>query len=157
MRKIISIIIVVITIILGISLFFVYTYYTDIATLYDAEISIEDIVLEELSLTYCKLKIYIKISNPTNRDISGLTAMFDVFIGDSKVGLGSFSKVTIPGQSNRLKDVSVTIYYSNVVLSVVNGIKNGNFDLTIKGNASGDVLFGLITVSDGFIATKEYP
>jgi hypothetical protein len=150
-------IIVVVSIILGISLFFSYTYHADIATLYSAEISIEDITIQELTLTYCTLTIYIDISNPTDRDISGLTATFDVFIADNYVGLGSVSEVSIPAQSNRLKDVIVTIYYSNVVFSVVDGLQSGNFDVTVKGSASGNVLFGLITVSDEFEATKEYP
>ena len=150
-------IIIVITIILIISLFLGYTYYADVTTLYNAELSIEDIRLQELSLTYCKLTIYIDISNPTDRYISGLTAMFDIFIADNYVGLGSFSKVSIPAQSNKEKGVAITIYYSNVAFSVVDGIKNRNFDLTVKGEVRGNVLFGLITVSDEFKATQEYP
>jgi hypothetical protein len=149
-------IIIVITIILVISLFLGFTYYTDVKTLYDAEFSIEDIYLQEVSLTYCKLKISIDISNPTDRDISGLNAMFDIFIADNYVGLGSFSKVSIPAQSNKLKDVEITIYYSNIAFSVIDGIKSGNFDLTIRGEARGNVLFGLITVSDEFKATEKY-
>ena len=157
MKKKIRQIIIGITIILVISMFLCYTYYADVTTLYDAELSIEDIRLQELSLTYCKLKIYIDISNPTDRDISDLTAMFDIFIADNYVGLGSLSKVSIPAQSKIEKDVAITIYYSNVAFSVVDGIKSGNFDLTISGEARGNILFGLITVSDEFKATKEYP
>jgi LEA14-like dessication related protein len=150
-------IIIVIGIILAISGFLGYTYYADATTLNNAEVTIENIHLQELSLTYCKLKIYIDISNPTNRDISGLTAVFNIYIADNYVGSGSFSKVSIPAQSNREKDVTITIYYAKVAVAVVDGIKRGNFDLTIKGEASGDVLFDLITVSKQFKATKVYP
>lgn len=150
-------IIIVIAMILTISGFLGYTYYADITTLYNTKVTIKDIHLQELSFTYCKLKIYIDISNPTDRDISGLSAVFDIYIADNYVGLGSFEKASIPAQSNKEKDVTIIIYYANVAVAVVDGIKKGDFDLTIKGEASGKVLFGLITVSEQFKATQTYP
>lgn len=157
MVKKFRIILITIIIILIIPLFLGYTYYADIASLDSTKVTVKDIRLQKPGLTYCDLKIYINFHNPSDRDVSELTAVFDIYIADNYVGKGSLSKVSISAQSSEEKDTTVTIYYANVAVAVVDGIKKGNFDLTIKGTASGNVLFGFLTVSDKFEATKSYP
>jgi hypothetical protein len=148
--------IIILLIIFTLSGFFGYTYYSDVTTLLNAEVTIKDIHLHELSFTYCKLKINIDIKNPSDRDISSLSSVFNIYIAENFVGLGSFSNVFIPAQSTKENDVTITIYYTNVAVAVVDGIKKGNFDLNIKGEASGKVLFDLITVSKQLNVTKAY-
>ena len=144
----------IIIVILG---FLGYTYSADVTALDNARITIKDIQIQDIGLTSCKLKIFIDISNPSDRDISGLKADFDVFIADVYIGSGSVSRVSIPAQSSREKGVSLTIFYINVGEAIKDGIIKGNFDVSIKGYASGDVLFGLITVTDQVSAMKSYP
>ena len=156
MKKKEIITITIIAIILVISGFLGFTYYSDVTTLYNAEITINDIQIQELGLSFCKLKIIIDISNPSGKDISELTANFNIKISNNFVGKGSVSKISIPSKSSKEKEVIVTIYYANVAAAVVNGIADGNFDLTLVGEASGKVLFGLITVTDRFRTTKSY-
>ena len=155
-KKFIRIILTVgiLLIILG---FLGYTYTSDVAALDNAKVTIKDIHIQEIGLTSCELTIYIDISNPSDRDISGLTADFDVFISDTAVGRGSVSRVSIPAQSSREKGVLLTIVYFGLAKAVIEGITKGNFDLSIKGYASGDVFFGLITITDKISATKTYP
>ncbi|KYK25815.1 hypothetical protein AYK20_03950 [Thermoplasmatales archaeon SG8-52-1] len=148
---------ITILIILIIPIFLIYSYYADVEALDSTKVTINDIRLLEIGLTSCDLKIYITFYNPSGRDISELTAVFDIYIANNYVGKGSLSKVSISPQSSAVKDTTVTIYYANVAAAVVDGIKKGNFDLAIKGTASGNVLFGFLTVSDKFEATKPYP
>ena len=150
----IIIIAVIILVILG---FLGYLYSADVATLDNARVTIKDIRIQEIGLTSCKLKIFIDIYNPSDRDISGLKADFDVFIAGTDVGSGSVSRVSIPAQSSQEKGVSLTINYKGLAEAVIDGITKGNFNLSIKGYASGDVFFGLITVTDQISATKAYP
>ena len=150
-------IIIIVAIILAILGFLGYTYSADVAALDNARITIKDIQIQDIGFTSCKLKIFIDISNPTDRDISGLTSDFDVFLADVYVGSGSVSRVSIPAQSSREKGVSITIIYINFAEAVKDAIINGKFDVSIKGYASGDVLFGLITVTDRINAMKSYP
>jgi hypothetical protein len=140
---------------------FGYTYSADVSALDNARITIRDIRIQEINLIdpkpHCNLIIFIDISNPSNQDITGLTADFDVFITNNYVGSGSVSKISIPAQSSKEKEVSLTIYFFDVAAAVKDVIINGNFIISIKGYASGDVLFGLITITDQISASKSYP
>jgi len=144
----------IILLILG---FLGFIYAADVAALDNAKISIKDVRVQEIGLTSCKLKIFIDITNPSDRDISGLIADFDVFITDTYVGSGSVSRVSIPAHSSREKGVTITIFYANVAEAIIDAIIDGYFDLSIKGYASGDVFFGLITVTDQISASTTYP
>lgn len=157
MIKKFKIILIIIILILIIPVFLFYSYYADVAALDSTKVTIKDIRLFDISLTYCELTIFINFHNPSSRDVSGLTAVFDIYIADNYIGKGSLSRVSIPAKSNLEKETTVTIYYANVAVAVFDGIKKSNFDLTIEGTASGNVLFGLLKVSDKFEATKPYP
>ena len=157
MIKKFRIILISIIIIFIIPLGLCYTYYADVGALDKTNVTIKDIRLQEIGLTYCELKIYINFYNPSDRDVNGLSAVFDIYIADNYIGKGSLSKVSISSKSSVEKDTTVTIYYANVATAVVDGIKKGNFDLTIKGTASGNILFGILTISEKFEATKPYP
>ena len=102
-------IIMVIAICVILSGFLSYQYVTDVTALNSVEVTIDDIKLQELRLTYCKLKLSFDIYNPTHQDISGLSAVFDVFIAGNYVGSGSFPKSSLPAQSNSKKYVTLTI------------------------------------------------
>ena len=157
MIKRLRLFIIAIILIFFIPLILINTYFADVEALDRTEVTIKDIKLQELSFTYCKLKIFINFYNPSNQDVSDLKATFNVYVTENYVGLGSLSKVSIPAKTNEEKDLTITIYYANVAAAVADGIKKGNFDVSIKGKASGNVLFGLITVTDNFEATKPYP
>ncbi len=151
--KIISVVIIL----LIFSGFFSYQYVADTVALNNVEVTVESITLQELRLSYCKLKLSVDIYNPSHQDISEVSAVFDVFIAGNYVGSGSFPKSFLPAQSNSEKDVTLTIYYTDVANAVIDGIQNRNFDLTIKGEAKGKVVFNLFTVSKGFVSTYSYP
>lgn len=149
-------ILIIVTIVILISGFLVIRYTADISALEKVNITIENINLQELNLTYCKLKLKVNISNPANEYISGLFAEFDISIAGTYVGNGSVPTVSIPAQSHIKRDVILTIYYTDVGNAVIDGIKTGNFDLTIHGEAKGNVLFNLITVSKSFTASYSH-
>jgi len=149
-------ILIVVTIVIFISGFLVIRYTTDVSALEKVNITIENINIQELHLTYCKLKLKVNISNPTNEYISGLFAEFDISIASTYVGNGSVPIVSIPAQSQTKRDVILTIYYADVGNAVIDGIQTGNFDLTIHGEAKGNVLFNLITVSKSFTASYSH-
>lgn len=149
-------ILIVIIIVIFISGFLSIRYIADASALEKINVTVENTSIQELRLTYCKLKLKVSISNPTTEYISGLSAEFDVSIGGTYVGNGSFQTVSIPAQSNKTGDVLLTIYYANVGNAVIDGIKTENFDLTIHGEAKGNVLFNLLTVTKSFTASYSY-
>ena len=56
----------------------------------NVKVTVENTSIQELRLTYCKLKLKVSISNPTTEYFSELSAEFDVFIASTYVGNGSF-------------------------------------------------------------------
>jgi LEA14-like dessication related protein len=132
-------------------------YLADVDALQHVEIEVEGIGAPEIRVTHCRLTLYVKISNPTKEDISGLSADFDVYIAGTYVGNGSLSEVYIPAGSNTLKEVTLKIYYAYVADAVIDGLKAGKFDLTIEGVVRGYVFFNLIVFSNEFSASYSYP
>ena len=132
-------------------------YITDASSLDKVEVTVVGITLEELRLTYCKFTLSIDIYNPAHQDISEVYALFDVSIAGNYVCNGIFPKSFLPAKSNIEKEVTLTIYYADVAIAVIDGIQNRNFDLTIEGEAKGKVLFNLFTVSKNFVSTYSYP
>lgn len=149
-------ILIVITIVIFILSFLSIRYMASASAIEKVNVTVENTSIQELRLTYCTLKLEVSISNPTTEYISGLSAEFDVFIASTYVGNGSFLTVSIPAQSDKTGDVLLTIYYTNVGNAVIDGIKTGDFDLTIHGEAKGNVLFGLLTVTKSFTSSYSY-
>lgn len=142
---------IIITVISSIS------YLLDATTIDRINVEIENVVIQDLSLSYCKIKLKVKLSNPSSEYISDISAEFDVFIADTDVGDGVVSKVSIPAKSCEVSDVYLTIYYSNVGNAVINALQTANFDLTIQGEAKASVFLNLITISKPFTAKYSIP
>ena len=149
-------ILIVITIVIFISGFLVIRYTNDVSALEKVNVTIENINIQGFYPTYCKLKLKVNISNTANEYISGFFAEFDISIAGTHVGNGSIPTVSIPPQSQIKRDVILTIYYTDVGNAVIDVIKTVNFDLTINGEAKGNVLFNLITVSKSFTTSYSH-
>jgi len=151
---------IILAIILSVSVFLGYIYYADVAAIHSIEVTINDVYITDVKFTSFKLKLDANIYNPADQDISGLSSTFDIYIEDNYVGEGGFSNVFITAHNQSEKDVSITTYYSGLADAVADVIKNvikeGNFDLTIRGNINGNALFGLITFSQKFETTHTY-
>jgi hypothetical protein len=134
-----------------------YTYVSDVSALNKLDIIIDNISLEDIRLSFCTLRIVIEISNPTSRDISDLSAIFDIYIMDNYVGEGCISKLSLQKASYTKKELPITIYYTQVAAAVKDVILNRNFLLELKGTAEARVVFGLILISNNFVAAYNYP
>ena len=150
--KIISIVIIICLILI----FFFGRYTADVSALEKINISVESITIEEVRLNYCKLKVNVNVLNPTSEYISDFTAQFDIYIANTYVGNGSIPKVSIPIQSEKIKNVSITIFYVNVGNAVIDGIQTRNFNLSIQGTTTVKVLFNLMSISKQFSASYSY-
>jgi len=153
-------IVITLTVILSVSGLLGYIYYADVTAMSGIEIKLNDVDLTDVKLSSFKLKLHTSIYNPTDQDISELSSAFNIYIEDNFVGKGSFSKTFISAHSQIEKDISITIFYSGLADAtidvIIEIIKEGNFDLIISGNISGNVLFNLIEFSQEFEATYIY-
>ena len=147
----------IIIVIILICAFLGYTYYADADAIQHviAEVDgINDIIPRVFNAT---LTFTLNVSNPTNRDINNLSSTFDIYIQQNKIGDGSFSGLSIPAQSHINKQVTITVYYTEIANSVIDILKNWGQDqdtpLTVKGTMTSRVLFGLATASHQYMAT----
>ncbi len=154
LKIIISAVIVVAILLFGL---FSCVYISDVSAIGKVDVSIKKIRIEEIGHSYARLKITIDIDNPSDRTISNLEANFKVYIADTYIGDGVASKVSIPAQSSKEKDVTVVIYYANVASGIIDAITSLDFTLSINGKANVDALFGLLSFSKNFEASKSYP
>ncbi len=148
---------VIIVIILLISGFLFNRYIADVSALEKINIKVDSIQIEELQLKYCKLKLNINVINPTNEDISELSAEFNIFITNTKVVNGSFPTVSIKANNQVSRDIIIKINYADVGNTVIEAIQTGNFELTINGLAKGYIFFNLILVTKQFNSSYSFP
>jgi len=159
MRKIISIFISIIVAISVLSIIFI-NYRSDIDAINNLNVNINDVSIKNINSIFFKLNFDINIINPSDRDITDLSTDFNIYIEDNYVGEGNFSNVDIPNNSNKSKDVIITVYYDGLADAVVDVIKKiineGEFDLKIIGTVYAKALFGLSIMKQNYTATKTY-
>lgn len=137
--------------------FFLNRYLADVSALEKINITVDSIQIEELQLKYCKLKLSINIINPSNEDISELSAEFNIFIANTNVGNGSVPAVSIKANDQVRRDIIIKINYADVGIAVMEVIQTGKFELTINGFAQGYIFFYLLYVTKQFNASYSFP
>ena len=91
----------------------------DAAAINELTIHAEDVRLTDIGLTSCDLLVTVNFTNPTGRDLSIVSARFDVFVADSYVGNSSLQHLSIPSKSSKEHDISLTLLYSDIAHAVL--------------------------------------
>ena len=123
-------------------------YISDVNALNELQVSVHSVDLPDIKLTYCVLYFVVNVSNPSIRDVSGVSAEFTVNVSGVVVGTGNVPEIAVLAESYKHQTVSVRVYYSDVASAVIETIKGGGFDVEINGLMYGKVLFGFVTVSE---------
>lgn len=131
-------------------------YIADISTLEKVKISVENTSIQDLTLTYCELKLNVVISNPISIPISEFSAKYNITIANTNVGNGNIPAVTIPAKSQIRRSIFLKINYADVGNAVIEGIQTKTFDVTINGLAKGNIFFNLISISKPISASYSF-
>jgi LEA14-like dessication related protein len=131
-------------------------YITKLNILNTLTVSIDQVKIEELKLSYVKLNLSTNFFNPSNTSIDDLSATFNVFISDIKIGEGSLSETNLPPQSSSHHPTALTLYFSDIASAVIESIQTAEFILEIKGNAQTTIFFGFITIEKSFTSAYNY-
>lgn len=141
------------------SLFLGYTYFADAQSIEQVYAQVETIDQINPKFTKADITFTLNITNPTSRDITDLSSTFDIYIEQNYIGTGSFANFSIPSQTNKFKQVTITGNYGGLADSAVDIIKNWvsgqDSTLRIEGTMTASVLFGLTTASHEYTATSE--
>ena len=156
MKKKLFIFMTIITAIVVLLGFFTIRYIVEANEISKLQLTIKDVQIQELKVTYTKLKIDIEILNPTNQDVSSLLIDYNIFISDIMVGKGSIALTNIPAQTNKEASTIVTINFIDVANAVIDAIKKQNFDLTIQGTLHVKILYDLFSISHKFSYLYHY-
>ena len=138
-------------------------YYQDVSAIRDVEVTITDaslpssFVSEILFNASLTVTMQIQLDNTAGRDISGMIVDFDVSVGNIRVGDGGFSGVDVPAHGTTIKTMTVTLRLVDVTTGLLNAIKQKSFTITLDGQVSGDVLFGLTSFHQPFTASYAFP
>jgi len=151
-----STVFIAIIIVVVILSFFTIRYTMDASAISKLQVTVKGIQIQEIKITYIKLKVNIEISNPTSEDISQLSTDFNIFIADSIVGDGNTILTNIPAQTIKETNTTIIIYFANVSNAVIDAITNQNFNLKIQGRVHAKVLFGLLSISQDFSSAYSY-
>lgn len=149
----IYIIIIVAVIILS---FLVIKYTMDASAISKLQVRIKGVQIQEIKVSYAKLKLNIEISNPTSEGISQLSTEYNILIAGSIVGNGSMNLTNLTAQTVKEASSTITIYYVNMTYAVIDAITSQNFSLTISGILNAKVLFDLLPISQSFLSTYLY-
>jgi len=140
------------------SLFLGYTYFADADAIQKIYADVDTIDQINPKITKATIIFTLNITNPTTRDITDLSSTFDIFIQDNYVGKGFFSNFSIPAQTNKFKQVSITVSYGGIADSAVdiftNWVSGQDTTLTVEGTMTASVLFGLTTASHSYTASS---
>lgn len=118
--------------------------------------TIKSVQIQEIKVTYTKLKLNIELLNPTNEDISELSTDFNIFITGNNVGKGNTSAINIPAKTIKQTSSIIIIYFADVANAVMDSIINLKFNLTINGTFHAKILFGFFSVTQDFSAGYIY-
>jgi LEA14-like dessication related protein len=138
-------------------IFLGYIYFSDVEAISHVNADIESVNSINPKLTSADIIFTINITNPTSREIYDLSSSFDVYIDDTYIGEGSFSKTGIKPLSNIFHQTNLTVYYSGIADATIeiikNWMKNKQSNLIIKGNMTAKTLFGLIETTQPYEAS----
>jgi len=136
--------------------FLVIKYTMDASAISKLQVRIKSVQIQEIKVSYAKLKLNIEISNPTSEGISQLSTEYNILIAGSIVGNGSMDLTNLTAQTVKEASSIITIYYVNMTYAVIDAITSQNFSLTISGILNVKVLFNLLTISQSFSSTYLY-
>ena len=152
-KSLVFLVIIVAVVILS---FLAIWYTTEATAISKLQVTVTNVQIQEIKVTYTKLKLNIEISNPTSEDISQLSTDFNIFIAGIFIGKGSTPLMNIPAQAVKKTNTTIIIYYANVANAVIDALANQNFKLTIQGTLHAKVLFGLLSLSQDFSSAYSY-
>ncbi|MDH7507693.1 MAG: hypothetical protein QHH15_07935 [Candidatus Thermoplasmatota archaeon] len=146
----------IIIIIVCISSILVTKYTIEAISISQLQITIKNIHIQEIKISYAKLKVDIEIFNPTNEDISQLSSDYNIYINSGLVGIGNMLITDIPAGTVKKTSTTIIIYFADVANAAVNAIINQNFNLTINGILQVKIFFDLFSISHEFSSTYIY-
>ncbi len=117
--------------------------YMEVKAIKNVKIEIYDVEVEKIWPNIV-INISMRLYNNESKEIKGLEGDFDIYILNVSTGRIKFEKVDIKAKSYSNVNTPLILYYEQIAKSIVEAIKNFDFNLSIKGKVEGKIFFGLI-------------
>ena len=132
--------------------FIVYDVNADANAIRNVRLKINGAWISKITFEYAIINVSAEFINNESRSIKELNGNFIIYILNNSVGNAKFEKINIAKHSFHEANFSIKVYYKNVARGIINAIKEGNYDLCIKGKITGKIFFGVFKYSQNIEA-----
>ncbi len=141
-----------------------YTYYADAQAIEKISAEVysfnpDSNIDLDLSKRTLDLNFTLNMTNPSPRDINDISSTFKIYIEENFIGNGSFTNLTLRAKSSKFKEITVSFdlkgFAYSFIDTIANVLKNETTTITIEGNLTASVLFGLSTASHQYTAVSR--
>lgn len=127
-----------------------YTYYQERKALNNIETEVVGPGVPDIGLTSISIPIEMKFHNTSNSNSPPFSVNYDIYVNGQDIGNGSIPQTTVPAGETKTVNQTITVEYSDLGSGLVDSLKSGNFEVTVKGKLNAKMLFGQIPVSQSF-------
>ena len=138
---------VAIAIVVAVALSIMYEIEEETKAIRNIKIEINDATIENIGVRYITIGINVSIINGESRDIKNMKGNFEIYILNVSFGSAKLDEASIKSHSSFTTRIPLKIYYHNLTEGILNAIKEGNFDIKMKGKITGKIFFGLLEYS----------
>ena len=156
MRKRTIVLIVVLVIILLIAIVAVQLYLQYNAAK-NLSISIVKVGAQNVRIDSATITVTLSLSNPTSTSLPPVQVNFSAYLAGKFIGNGSLPQVHIVGNNAVLQTVYFNVTYVTIASAVIHSLLNGQYNITVIGNARVHLLASLIPVTVGFTVIEICP
>ncbi|MCD6512987.1 MAG: hypothetical protein J7K61_05250 [Thermoplasmata archaeon] len=150
MKKIIAPLLVIVVILSAMY----YTLYEDEKVIEKMKIEINGAHVDKIGINHVTLNIHATFINMEGREIKGLSGKFTIFVLNQSIGNFSFNGVDIMPHSNKSINISINLYYEDVINAIIKAFKEGNAELYMKGYVEAKVMFGMLIYRE-YVVVKQ--
>lgn len=94
--------------------------------------------------------------NPSSFDTPPINAVYDIYVGEEYIGDGTLPLGVVSAGEKKIDEQEVTVYYEDVSEALAGRLREGDFTITIKGEARADILYESIMVTREFEAKYNF-
>ena len=133
-------------------LFIIYDINADVNAIRNIKLKINGVWISEITFEYVVINVSTEFINNESRNVKELNGNFIIYILNNSVGNAKFEKINIAKHSFHETNFLIKVYYKDAARGIINAIKEGNYNLCIKGKITGKIFFGMFEYSQNIEA-----
>ena len=126
---------------------FLYEINAEEDAIRNIKFEINGVEITEATFEYAIIKIHVKFINNGSRDVKNMKGSFKIYILNASFGDAYLKDINVGSHSSYNASIPLKIYYKGLAHGIINAIREGKIEVSIKGKIEGKIFFGLINYS----------